>query len=359
MRFGKPPDTIVHGEEPFNAEPPAPALAAAAITPLERFYVRNHGPVPGEDAGWRLRVDGLVERPLDVSLAELRERFPAAELTATLQCAGNRRAGLMAVRDIPGEAPWGPGATGTAVWRGVRLRDVLQAAGARGTHVAFEGAERSDEAEPPQRFAGSIPREKAEGEEVLLAFEMNGAPLPPVHGAPLRVVVPGYIGARSVKWLTRVELRDTPSDGYYQAIAYRLLHPDEQPGPGVGLELGEVALNADVLSHADGARVGAGPVELRGYAFAGGDRHVVRVEVSADDGASWQDAELLEDLGRWAWRLWRLRVELAPGEHTILTRAWDSAAAVQPEHPETIWNPKGYVNSAWGRTRLVVTAPGG
>jgi sulfite oxidase len=357
MPFGKPPDTVVHGEEPFNAEPPAPALAQAPITPLERFYVRNHGPVPDTHDGWRLRVDGLVERPLTLSLQELRYRFPATELTATLQCAGNRRAGLIAVRDIPGEAPWGPGATGTAVWRGVRLRDVLEAAGAHGAHVAFDGADRSEEADPPQCFAGSIPREKAEREEVLVAFDMNGAPLPPVHGAPLRVVVPGYIGARSVKWLTRIELRDAASDGYYQATAYRLLHPDEAPGVGVGVELGEVALNADVLSHADGSRVAAGPVELRGYAFAGGDRHVVRVEISADDGASWHDAELLEDLGRWAWRLWRLCVDLPPGEHTILTRAWDSAAATQPEHAETVWNPKGYVNSAWGRTRLLAGPP--
>src|SRR4051812_301649 len=310
MPFGKPADTVVHQLQPFNAEPPAPALVAAAVTPVEHFYVRNHGEVP--EPGDGLRVDGLVEEALQLSVAQLGGRFPAAELTATLQCAGNRRAGLMAVREIPGEAPWGPGATGTAVWRGVRLRDVLRAAGAHGAHVAFEGADRSEEADPPQRFAGSIPREKAGREEVLLAWEMNGAPLPPVHGAPLRAVVPGYIGARSVKWLTRVELRDAPSDGYYQATAYRLLHPDEAPAPGVGVELGEVALNADVLSHADGARVSAGPLEVRGYAFAGGDRHVVRVEVSADDGASWQDAELLEDQGRWAWRLWRLRLQLGP-----------------------------------------------
>jgi sulfite oxidase len=180
---------------------------------------------------------------------------------------------------------------------------------------------------------------------------MNGAPLAPVHGAPLRAVVPGYIGARSVKWLNRVELRDTPCDGYYQATAYRLLRPDETPGPGVGVELGEIALNSDVLAPEDGATVAAGGVELRGYAFAGGERHVTRVEVSLD-GEHWHAAELLEDLGRWAWRFWRARLELPPGEHTVLTRAWDSAAATQPERAETVWNPKGYVNSAWARTRL-------
>jgi sulfite oxidase len=353
MPFGKPADTIVHEHRPFNAEPPAPALAATSVTPLERFYVRNHGAVP--EAHDELRVDGLVEEALRLSVAQLRGRFQAAELTATLQCAGNRRRGLIAVREIPGEAPWGPGATGTATWRGARLRDVLAAAGVRdeAAHVVFHGADRADDATPPQAFAGAIPLEKALRSEVLLAWGMNGAPLEPVHGAPLRAVVPGYIGARSVKWLTRVELRAAEWDGYFQATAYRLLRPDESPAPGVGIELGEIGLNCDVLSPADGARVPAGPVELRGYAFAGGERHVARVELSLDDGASWREAELLEDLGRWAWRLWRAEVALAPGEHAVAVRAWDSAASTQPESAASLWNPKGYVNSAWGRVRLV------
>jgi sulfite oxidase len=354
LPHGKPPDTVVHQHDPFNAEPPAPALAAASVTPLERFYVRNHGRVPDSPAA-ALRVDGLVQEPLRLTLAELRERFAAAEVTATLQCAGNRRAGLMAVREIPGEAPWGPGATGTASWRGARLRDVLAAAGVQNgaAHVVFHGADRAEEADPPQPFAGSIPLAKALRAEVLLAWDMNGEPLAAVHGAPLRALVPGYIGARSVKWLTRVELSTRPCAGHFQAVAYRLLHPDEAPAPGAGVELGEIALNSEVLSPPDGARVPAGEVELRGYAFAGGERHVTRVEVSTDGGQGWQDAELLDDLGRWAWRLWRAPVVLAPGRHTIVARAWDSAAATQPEHAETVWNPKGYVNTAWGRVALV------
>jgi sulfite oxidase len=316
--------------------------------------VRNHGPVPEAGPG-ALRVDGLVREPLSLTLDDLRERFEPAELTATLQCAGNRRAGLIAVRDIPGEAPWGPGATGTARWRGARLRDVLAAAGAAdgAAHVVFHGADRAAEADPPQPFAGSIPLEKARRAEVLLAWEMNGEPLAAVHGAPLRALVPGYIGARSVKWLTRVEVSAEPCAGYFQAVAYRLLHPEESPAPGAGDELGEIALNSEVLSPPDGARVAAGEVELRGYAFAGGERHVTRVEVSLDGGHAWEDAELLDDLGRWAWRLWRARVTLPPGDHIAVVRAWDSAAATQPEHAESVWNPKGYVNSAWGRVRLV------
>jgi sulfite oxidase len=329
------------------------------VTPVDAFYVRNHGDVPeAHPAAFRLRVEGLVDHPLELSLDDLRDgRFAEREVLATLQCAGNRRAGLIAVRDIPGEAPWGPGATGTAQWRGVALADVLAAAAPRpeATDVAFVGADTAPDAEPPQRFAGSIPRRKAERHEVLLAWAMNGKPLSAVHGAPLRVVVPGWIGARSVKWLQRVELRATPCDGYFQATAYRLLAPDAEPAPGAGVELGEVAVNSDVLVPDDGAQVPAGRVDVRGYAFAGGERSVVRVDVSHDGGRSWTGADLLEDLGRWAWRLWRVELELGPGEHEIVARAWDSAAGTQPEHASTVWNPKGYVNSAWSRVRVVAT----
>src|SRR5919109_74627 len=152
---------------------------------------------------------------------------------------------------------------------------------------------------------------------------MNSEPLPSVHGAPLRVVVPGYIGARSVKWLARIEGRSKPWRGYFQNVAYRLLPEDGTLAPGAGMPLGLVALNADILSPADGETVAAGPLEVRGYAFAGGERHVARVDVSLDRGATWSQAELLEDLGRWAWRQWQITVDLAPGEHEILVRAWD------------------------------------
>jgi sulfite oxidase len=183
---------------------------------------------------------------------------------------------------------------------------------------------------------------------------MNGEPLQPVHGAPLRVVVPGYIGARSVKWLERIEVRAEPWDGYFQHVVYRLLPEDETPAPGAGMPLGLVALNADVLSPADGDVVAVGPVEVRGYAFAGGERHVARVDVSLDGAATWTQAELLDDLGRWAWRHWRITVDLAPGEHEIVVRAWDSSAATQPEDEASLWNPKGYVNNA--RPRIKVRA---
>jgi sulfite oxidase len=319
--------------------------------------VRGHGAVPEIDAAaWRLRVHGLVERELELSLATLREALPEREVTATLQCAGNRRAGLIAIRGIPGEAPWGPGATGTATWAGVALADVLALAGPldAAAHIGFAGADVCPEAAPPQRFGGSITLAKARRPEVLLAWAMNGEPLLPVHGAPLRVVVPGYIGARSVKWLERIEVRSVPWKGYFQHVVYRLVPEDGTPGPGAGMPLGLVALNADVLSPADGATIPAGPVEVRGYAFAGGERYVARVDVSLDRGASWSQAELLDDLGPWAWRQWRITVDLAPGDHEILVRAWDSSAATQPEDEAALWNPKGYVNNARTRIRVRV-----
>jgi sulfite oxidase len=357
-RFGKRADLIVHEEEPFNAETGLGSLVDP-LTDTDAFYVRCHGQVPVIDRGaWRLRVEGLVERELMLSLQTLREAFREQSVTATLQCAGNRRAGLIAVRDIPGEAPWGPGATGTATWTGVALADVLALAGPLGdaSDVAFVGTDLSPEADPAQQFGGSIPLDKASRPEVLLAWAMNGEPLPAVHGAPLRVVVPGYIGARSVKWLERIELRSRPWPGYFQNVAYRLLPADGIVGPGIGMPLGLVALNSDVLSPRDGATVTAGPVEARGYAFAGGDRYVARLDVSIDGGASWRQAELLDDLGRWAWRHWSITLDLAPGEHELLVRAWDSSAATQPAAEAALWNPKGYVNNASPRVHLSAVA---
>ena len=353
LRYGKRDDMIVYEQEPFNAETALGPLIERPLTATDAFYVRSHGAVPESDPSrWRLRVDGAVERQLSLSLETLHEAFRERHVTATLQCAGNRRAGLIAIRDVPGEAPWDPGATGTATWTGVALGDVLALAGPHAGHVGFEGADISPEAKPAQQFGGSIPLEKARRPEVLLAWAMNREPLPVVHGAPLRVVVPGYIGARSVKWLERIEVRSEPWHGYFQHVVYRLLPEDGTVAPGAGMPLGLIALNSDVLSPADGDTVDAGPVQVRGYAFAGGERHVTRVDVSLDAGASWTQTQLLEDLGPWAWRHWQITVELSPGEHEILVRAWDSSAATQPEDEAALWNPKGYVNNARPRIRV-------
>jgi sulfite oxidase len=354
--WGKRPDMAVHQAEPYNAEPAPHVLAAQHLTPVEAFYSRNHGPVPEIDPrAWRLQVQGLVDQPLEVGLADLQGEFAQHTLEATLQCAGNRRTGLSAVRAVPGE-PWGSCATSTASWTGVRLGDVLRAAGVRdGTgHVELSAPDLSDHADPPQTYASSIPVAKALADEVLLAWGMNGRDLPAVHGGPVRAVVPGYIGARSVKWVQRVTARRDPCQGYFQSTAYRLLPPEGEPAPGAGVPLGPVALNADVLVPADGSTLAAGTTEVSGYAYAGDDRGIVRVDVSVDGGGTWVQAELDDRAGPWTWRLWRTRVALAEGRTEISVRAWDTTAATQPERPEAVWNPQGYVNNSWGR--VAVTA---
>ena len=214
------PDLIVHESEPLNAEPPPGRLRANFVTPLSAFYIRCHGNLPALDAEHhRLQVDGRVERPCAFSVRDLQARFPARRVVATLQCAGNRRAELASIAAVDG-AKWGPGAIGTAAWTGVALADVLDAVGCDATPgldaLALEGADTITEDGTRFVYGASIPLAKARTPEVLLAFAMNGAPLPPEHGYPLRLVVPGQIGARSVKWVTRVRVQDHPSDNPFQ-----------------------------------------------------------------------------------------------------------------------------------------------
>jgi sulfite oxidase len=356
-RWGKRSDMVVHEDEPFNAEPDPSALVGHRLTPTDAFYARNHGSVPRLDAtAWRLTVDGGVATALTLSLAELKDRFAPATVVATLQCAGNRRAGLLAIRDIPGEDPWRDCATSTAQWSGVRLADVLAAAGVAGDpagrHVAFTAPDQCPKAAPAQGYGGSIPLHKALAGEVLLAWDMNGAPLLPVHGAPVRVVVPGWIGARSVKWVERITVQCEPSSHYFQSVAYRLLPPDGTD-PRDGFSLGPVALNSAILSPIAGQTLPAGPTSVRGYAFAGDGRQVARVDVSADDGVTWIQADLGADLGRWAWRLWHATIELT-SDTVLIARAWDHTGALQPADPADVWNPKGYVNNSWPRNPVQV-----
>lgn len=356
--WDKRPDMVVHEADPYNAEPPPTALGDL-VTPTDTFYVRNHGPVPVLDpATWRLRVDGDVDTPLELDLAAVKSRFAHHRRQVTLQCAGNRRAGLLAVRDIPGEHPWGGGATGSAWWTGVSLADVLRAAGIRGTdgHVAFEAPDVSRVPPTPEPFGGSIETDRALAGDVLLAFALNDEDLPPVHGAPLRVVVPGYIGARSVKWLTRIVVQDEPSTNYFQAHAYRLLPPQADPdeaGPGDGISLAAVALGCEITAPDAGAQMAAGPVTVGGYAHAGTGRRVERVDVRRFGDEAWTTADLAEDLPG-VWRRWTAILELPAGAVRIQARAWDSTGACQPADAADLWNPKGYVNHSWAEVDLTV-----
>lgn len=281
--WGKRADMIVRGCLPYNAEPPPAVLAGSDITPINAFYVRNHGPVPDiAPQHWRLTVGGLVDNPLTVTYERLTTEFDQHCVVATLACAGNRRAELLRVRQIPGKEPWAHGAISTAQWCGVRLADILQAADVHideGLHVAFDAPDVAEEARPIQPYGSSIPLSKALSPEVLLAWQMNSEPLPRAHGGPVRVVVPGFIGARSVKWVTAITVQPGASQNYFQALDYRILPADADAdivGPGEGISLSSLALNCDILDPTDGDDVPAGALTIRGYGMAGDGRSVER-----------------------------------------------------------------------------------
>lgn len=329
---------MVHSVEPFNAEPPPAVLAAGEITPADAFYCRNHGPIPDIDAdGWHLTVGGHTLTYADLTA------LATHGVTATLECAGNRRAELLAIRPMPGREPWAQCAISTAVWGGARLADVLAAAGidhSPDAHVAFTGADVT----PHGRFGGSIPLAKALADETLLAWAMNDAPLQRIHGGPVRALVPGFIGARSVKWLTGITVQPGPSRNYYQAVDYRLR----------GTPLTAVQLNCAILTPQADATVQAGPLTVRGYAVAADAGRIGSVEVSVDNGSTWRPAALAPPVSRWAWRRWSLAVDAEPGPLGILARAVDGTGATQPESAAALWNPDGYANNAWAHVAVTV-----
>jgi sulfite oxidase len=292
---------------------------------------------------------------------QLTSGFTAHSVVATLACAGNRRAELLKVRPIPGKDPWAHGAISTAEWRGARLADVLDAAGVHhddDLHVAFNAPDVAPEAVPVQSYGSSIPLTKAVSAEVLLAWEMNSEPLPRVHGGPVRVVVPGYIGARSVKWVTAITVQPVPSENYFQASDYSILPPDTDPdtaAPGEGISLSSLPLNCDILDPGDDADIPAGPLTVRGWALAGDGRGICRVDVSLDHGRTWRQAELEPATSRWAWRLWSITVEAQRGPVSLTARAWDDTGVTQPESPVFLWNPRGYANNAWAHVNVCAT----
>jgi len=354
---------IIKEQDPFNGEPPLDMLCGASITPTSLFFARNHGTIPSIDAqDYRLSITGMVREPRSLSLDDLRTRFPAHTLTATLQCAGNRREELAAVAPIPGELPWGAGAIGTAEWTGARLADVLadgiEPRGPRpAAHVHVTGLDNVQRQNRTFGFGGSIPLEKALSPEVLLAYAMNGEPLMPEHGFPVRLVVPGYIGARSVKWLGEIRVSDKPSDNYFYAHAYRLFPSWEKAGTAdrsSGIKLGEMPVTSVICSPRSGEQIKRRPARIQGYAYAGGGRRVERVEVTTDGGCRWQAAQLDDGAGAWAWRFWQIDLDLPVGEVEIAVRAWDSAANTQPEEVRQVWNFKGYMNNAWHRVKVIV-----
>jgi sulfite oxidase len=351
---------LVLSEDPWNAEPPGNLLRQSFLTPQHLFYVRTHGSIPAVDpTSYRLHVTGLVERPRELSLDELRAMAPARTVTATLECAGNRRAELMAVRPIPGELAWGSNVIGTADWRGIPLAEVLRAVGVRAEarYVAFTSLDEARFEGEMVHFGGSIALEKALSPDVLLAYEMNDEPLTPEHGFPLRLIVPGYIGARSVKWLGSIQLQEHPSTNPYEARDYKVFPPEISRQTALwsrAQPLEELRLNAVISTPQDGETLATGPMRIQGYAISAEGSPVERVELSVDEAKSWTTATIVERADPYAWCLWEVTVILAPGDRQLIVRAWDRSRRTQPEDASRLWNFAGYMNNAWHHVKIHV-----
>ena len=335
-----------------------PVQADHFITPVDWFFTRSHAPVPQIDPRtWRLEVGGLVDRPGGFSLQELRRDFPQRQVTATLVCAGLRREEFLRLGPLPGELPWGPEPISTGRWTGVALSEILQAVGVAGRarHVELVGLDQVERQGQRFGFGGSIDLTKALCAEVVLATELNGAPLPSVHGFPIRAVVPGWIGARSVKWLGRITLLEEPSSNYFQAKAYRMQREIDSRDPrdvSAGVALMGVPLNAVIVEPAPQQVVPAGPVPVRGWAMGSAGRSVIAVEVSSNGGQDWIQARLSGDETAWTWTFWEAQLQLTRGIHRLAVRASDGTGARQPATVRETWNVKGYNNNAWHRVSI-------
>ena len=325
---------IVRGEDPLNLEMPFSTLDQF-ITPTKSFYVRTHFPIPAIDKdAWWLNVEGEVEKPFAINYEELL-KLESLTIPVTLECAGNNRNFLdPKVKGVQ----WGLGAVGTAEWTGVPLSILLDRAelklGAR--EVILEGADGGMLEEPKKppgelRFARSIPLSKARA-DVLLAYKMNGDKLSPEHGFPVRAIVPGWYAMASIKWLQRVIVTDRPFAGYYQTMDYAYW---KRRGDIAELTpLTEMQIKAQIAHPAEGEVVPANSnVRVRGAAWTS-DGEITKVELSADGGATWNEAKLLGESKPNAWRLWEFqwRTPAAAGKQILVARATDSHGRIQPAH---------------------------
>jgi DMSO/TMAO reductase YedYZ molybdopterin-dependent catalytic subunit len=323
------------------------------VTPVGLHYLLIHYDIPHVDLEtWRLSLDGRVEAELSLGIEDLRG-LPAHEVVATMECAGNGRARLT---PRPISQPWLLEAVGTGRWRGVRLSDLLDRAGVAddAVEVLFTGLDRGIENGETQRFQRSLTLADARRADVLLAYELNGGPLPPQHGFPLRLLVPGWYGMTNVKWLTRVTLLAEPFTGYQQARGYHLRQTDDEPGePLSWMAPRALMVPPGIPEFMTRTRtLTTGTWTLEGRAWSG-QAPLAGVEVSTDDGATWEAARVEDaELGRWAWQHWSYDWAAAePGEHVLCCRARDEAGNEQPS--EGAWNLGGYANN--GVQRIVVT----
>lgn len=323
--------------DPFNAETPLEGLREA-VTPTPLHYVRSNFSLP--DHPGTLTVGGAVERPLTLTLDELRA-MPATTLTVTLECAGNGRIGLM---PLPTGEPWAGNAVGTARWTGTPLHRILERAAPRadGVEVSFEGADHGPyKGGPDISFTRSLALNRAldPANEVLIVWAMNDEPLPPDHGAPLRLLVPGWYGMASVKWLARIAVLTAPYVGQFQTTSYQFEWPDRAREPVTA-----ILPRAFITDPAPGAVIPRGPHTVRGKAWSGAGP-ITAVDVSIDGAGEWQAAEVAPPTGPYHWQEWSFTWNGAdPGRHVIRARAIDTTGAGQPDAPA--WNRLGYGNNA-------------
>ena len=359
----------VHSARPFNAEPPSELLVDDFITPTTLFFVRNHLPVPAMVDS--VTVDGVgVHRPVNMSVSEMKTRFEVITVTTAMQCAGNRRREMDDFRSVKG-LQWGSAAIGNAEWTGVRLSDVLAYAGVREgdiEHVIFQGGDSDAEGTP---YEASIPAAIAldPHRDVLLAFEMNGEPLTEDHGAPCRVIVPGFIGARQVKWLRRITASRAVSESHWQRADYKIV-PDSfnwaHDDISEVMPIYEYPVQSAICEPADGSSLDADEdtVVVRGYSWSGGGRGILGVDVSVDGGVTWRAARLTQTpqgVGRqWAWTLFDVEAAIPSdrrgGRLDVMCRAVDTAHNSQPGDIAAIWNQRGLLHNACHRVTVHVPA---
>ena len=345
-------------DRPVNAETPA-HLLDDAITPTARHFIRNNGTPPEDTSAdtWSLTIDGLVDMPLTLSIADLKSKFEVVERALTIECGGNGRAFF----EPPAKGnQWTLGAVACSKWTGVRLVDLLKAAGVKdgAIYTAHYGADTHLSGDPEKRpISRGVPIAKAMDPDILVAFEQNGAPIHPMNGAPLRLVVPGWPGSCSQKWLTRVQLRDVVHDGAKMTgTSYRVPNRPVAPGEKVDKEdfviIHAMPVKSLITSPQSGVQSADRSIEVRGHAWAG-DRTVKSVAVSIDFGATWSETSLDGPVNPGAWQNWRAAVDFpGPGYYEVWARATDDQGTAQPH--AIAWNPKGYLNNSMHRISVTV-----
>jgi DMSO/TMAO reductase YedYZ molybdopterin-dependent catalytic subunit len=359
---GKHPDLVVLSDKPWNIETP-PHLLDDAITPADKLFVRNNGLMPEITAPqqWSLTIDGeSAEKSISFTLAELKTRFKAHTYQLVQECGGNGRAEF----NPPGKGnQWTNGGVGCCEWTGVRLRDVLQAAGikADAVYIGYYGRDKhiSGKAEPP--ISRGVPMRKALEDEALIAWAMNGQDIPLAHGYPLRLIFGGWPASTCGKWLSRIAIRNIVHDGpKMNGADYRVPIYPVAPGGNTQLDnahmriIEAMPVKSLITYPKTGAQLSAGQVlPLRGHAWVG-DRKVKAVHVSFDFGATWQKCKLGKPRNRNCWQQWQTEVKLpGAGYYEVFVRATDDAGVMQPMLVPA-WNPGGYLNNACHRIAVAV-----